>query len=315
MRAQRETETVARRLGWYTLYCFLLAPLVVGRFELAPMVLAFAAARWWFSGRASPRRNHRGPGHAFEDSSPGRGGAGPGLGSRVGSDHEGPREKVAFLATLAVGLPLVLAGGVASSNRWATIPERPRDRVALRRSVIPRGTIARKTPWVFDHNAYHVSSEWGARLAFANVSRPGDALLVVMEAFRRSGMADDRFFGSRRARLHHLRQGLVAPVPDLVVSRSWPCWTAPRAGARKIFLLGCVITLLLYPGPGFGMVLDAPGRGDLAPESSECALVWLFAMLVYCPREDLCSEMHPAGVEGDARPSSSFSLAGPPRVL
>ena len=46
------TRTVARRLGWYTLYCFLLAPLVIGRFELAPMALAFAATCWWFSGRA-----------------------------------------------------------------------------------------------------------------------------------------------------------------------------------------------------------------------------------------------------------------------
>ena len=45
-------RTVVQRLGWYTLFCFLLAPLVIGRFELAPMVLAFAAARWWFSGRA-----------------------------------------------------------------------------------------------------------------------------------------------------------------------------------------------------------------------------------------------------------------------
>src|SRR5262249_53051592 len=42
---------VAGRLAWYTAYCAILSPLVVGRFELAPMLLAFAAARWWFSGR------------------------------------------------------------------------------------------------------------------------------------------------------------------------------------------------------------------------------------------------------------------------
>ncbi len=45
-------ERVAGRLAWYTAYCAILSPLVVGRFELAPMVLAFAAARWWFSGWA-----------------------------------------------------------------------------------------------------------------------------------------------------------------------------------------------------------------------------------------------------------------------
>ena len=50
----RETEgpeQVAGRLAWYTVFCATLAPLVVGRFELAPMVFAFAAARWWFAGR------------------------------------------------------------------------------------------------------------------------------------------------------------------------------------------------------------------------------------------------------------------------
>src|SRR5262245_5294210 len=49
-----ETEGAGRvpeRLAWYTVYCIILAPLVVGRFELPPMVLAFAAARWWFTGR------------------------------------------------------------------------------------------------------------------------------------------------------------------------------------------------------------------------------------------------------------------------
>src|SRR5262249_47735960 len=45
------TRPVAGKLAWYTVYCASLAPLVVGRFELAPTVLAFAAARWWFSGR------------------------------------------------------------------------------------------------------------------------------------------------------------------------------------------------------------------------------------------------------------------------
>ena len=50
-----ETEGPARvagRLAWYTVFCASLAPLVVGRFELAPMVFAFAAARWWFAGRS-----------------------------------------------------------------------------------------------------------------------------------------------------------------------------------------------------------------------------------------------------------------------
>jgi hypothetical protein len=44
-------ERVPERLGWYTLFFASLCPLPIGRFDLAPMALAFASAFLWFSGQ------------------------------------------------------------------------------------------------------------------------------------------------------------------------------------------------------------------------------------------------------------------------
>ena len=58
-RGRRRDWNGCRRLGWYTLYCFLLAPLVIGRFELAPTVLAFAAAAGGSRAGASGEESRR----------------------------------------------------------------------------------------------------------------------------------------------------------------------------------------------------------------------------------------------------------------
>src|SRR6185312_5828868 len=46
---------VRERLVWYTVSYLLLSRLMVSRYDAAPMLLAFAASTWWFSG-------HRGRG-------------------------------------------------------------------------------------------------------------------------------------------------------------------------------------------------------------------------------------------------------------
>ena len=204
---KEEVRTVARRLGWYTLYCFLLAPLVIGRFELAPMVLAFAAAQWWFSGRAILGGITAGLGTLMKIF-PGVVAA-PALvweAARLGTTRA--RGMKAFLATLAAGVACwFLLGGRRVLESLGYHAGRGLEIESLfGGALFLAGTISRsKTPWVFDHNAYHLSSEWGARLAFLTFPVQATALLVVMWAFRRSGMADGlAVLGSRRARLHRL---------------------------------------------------------------------------------------------------------------
>jgi hypothetical protein len=51
--------------------------------------------------------------------------------------------------------------------------------------------------------------------------------------------------------------------------------------ARKIFLLGCVITLLLYPGPGFGMLLKHRAGAILLLNLRNALLIWLFGTLLW----------------------------------
>jgi hypothetical protein len=51
--AERQgSERVWSRLAWYTVFLMVLSRLVVCRFDAAPMLLGFAAATWWFSGRS-----------------------------------------------------------------------------------------------------------------------------------------------------------------------------------------------------------------------------------------------------------------------
>ena len=302
---KEEVRTVARRLGWYTLYCFLLAPLVIGRFELAPMVLAFAAAQWWFSGRAILGGITAGLGTLMKIF-PGVVAA-PALvweAARLGTTRA--RGMKALLATLAAGVAcwFLLEGRRVLESLGYHAGRGLEIESLFGGALFLAGTISRsKTPWVFDHNAYHLSSEWGARLAFLTFPVQATALLVVMWAFRQSGMADGLRFSAAAV--------LAFIVFGKVLSPQYMIWLFPFVAvldgptgsiARKIFLLGCVITLLLYPGPGFGMVLKHRAGAILLLNLRNALLVWLLAALVYYPRGDLGPEKHLADMLAGVAP-------------
>ena len=217
---KEEVRTVARRLGWYTLYCFLLAPLVIGRFELAPMVLAFAAAQWWFSGRAILGGITAGLGTLMKIF-PGVVAA-PALvweASRLGTTRA--RGMTAFLATLAAGLAFWFSlGGRRVLESLGYHAARGLEVESLYGGALFLvGMITgEKVPWVLNYNAYHVAPEWGARLAILAFPLQAAALLVVMWGFRRSGMADGlAVLCGRGALLYRLRQGVIAAILDLAV--------------------------------------------------------------------------------------------------
>jgi len=302
---KEEVRTVARRLGWYTLYCFLLAPLVIGRFELAPMVLAFAAAQWWFSGRAILGGITAGLGTLMKIF-PGVVAA-PALvweASRLGTTRA--RGMKALLATLAAGVACwFLLGGRRVLESLGYHAGRGLEIESLfGGALFLAGTISRsKTPWVFDHNAYHLSSEWGARLAFLTFPVQATALLLVMWAFRRSGMAEGVRFSAAAV--------LAFIVFGKVLSPQYMIWLFPfvavlggRTGsvARKIFLMVCVTTAMIYPGPGFPMVLDHQAGAMLLLNLRNGLLLWLLAMLIYCPAEELGPERHPSDTPAEVAP-------------
>jgi hypothetical protein len=137
-----ETEVpgqVAVRLAWYTIFCAMLAPLVVGRFELAPMVVAFAAARWWFSGRPGLGGVTAGVGALLK--------VFPGLVAVVAMAWEATRLRasrargtLAFAATMAIGVAgwFALGGAnVLESFRYHAAPiQRPQVYV-MRATLFP----------------------------------------------------------------------------------------------------------------------------------------------------------------------------------
>jgi hypothetical protein len=282
-----DAQGVARRLGWYTLFCFLLGPLLIGRFELAPMVLAFAAASWWFSGRNTLGGIAAGLGTLMK--------VFPGVVAALALVQEvawyraaKPRGAVAFVATLIIGLAFWLwLGGGRMGESLGYHAERGLEVGSFLGGIVllVGAVTGRPVPLVFDHFAYHVAPEWGSRLAPLAFPLQAATLLLVMGRFWRSGMAEG---------MRYSAAAIVAfIVVGKVLSPQYLIWPLPflavldgRIGtlARRIFLLCCICTALIYPGPGFPMILDHRVGAILLLNLRNALLVWLLAVLLLGPR-------------------------------
>jgi len=281
-----EVRTVARRLAWYTLYCVLLAPLMIGLYDLAPTVLAFAAARWWFSGRNIAGGIAAGLGTLMKIF-PGVVAA-PALvweASQVRTTRA--RGMAAFLGTLAAGVAAWFwLGGSRAVESLGYHNQRGLEVESLYGGALFLvGTIAgTKVPWVNNYNAFHVVPEWGARLALFAFPLQ-DALLVVMWRFRRSGMADGLRYSAAAV--------LAFIVFCKVLSPQYLIWPCPfmaaldgRTGstARRIFLLACVTAAMFYPGPGYAMALEHQAGAIVLLNLRNTLLLLLLAALLYDPK-------------------------------
>jgi hypothetical protein len=80
-----------------------------------------------------------------------------------------------------------------------------------------------------------------------------------------------------------------------VLSPQYLIWLFPflavlegRAGrlARRIFLLCCLTTTLIYPGPGFPMILEHQGPAIVLLNLRNVLLLWLLAVLLRDPGAD-----------------------------
>jgi hypothetical protein len=275
--------TVLRRLGWYTLYSFLLAPLVIGRFELAPMVLAFAAASWWFAGRNVAGGVAAGLGTLMK--------VFPGAVAAAALVLEAARLRsfrlrgtIALSVTLIVGLAawFCLAGRHFLESLGYHAGRGLEIESLYGGALFLAGTVlGKQAPWVFDHNSYHVSPEWGAELAFLALPTQVAAVLVVMWQFGRSSMTEGLRFSAAGV--------LAFIVFGKVLSPQYVIWLFPFVAVlegetgglvRKIFLLACLTTALIYPGPGFPMVLDHRAGAILLLNLRNALLVWTFVVLI-----------------------------------
>jgi hypothetical protein len=137
-------------------------------------------------------------------------------------------------------------------------------------------------PLVFIHKAYHVAGAWSERLAALSLPIQAAALLLVAWRFRRSGMTDGvRYAGA--AVLAFVALGKVFS-PQFMI---WPFPFVAAVGgptgrlARQIFLLACVCSALIYPGPEFKVLLQHQLGAILFLNLRNALLLWLLALLLF----------------------------------
>jgi hypothetical protein len=284
--ATEGTGSVAGRLAWYTAYCAILAPLVVGRFELAPMVLAFAAAWWWFSGRNVQGGFTAGLGALMK--------VFPGLVAAPALVWEASRLRasrargiVAFVLTVAVGSAgwLALGGAnVLESFRYHAARGLGIETVYSGMALAWGKLAGTEVPWVIEHKAVHLVPEWGSRLAALATPIQAAALLLVLVQFVRSGFADGvRFSGTAI---------LAALLTAKVLSPQYLVWLFPfiatlggwtGSRSRWLFLFVGLTTSLIYPGPAFAQILDHQGMAIFLLNLRNLLLVMLLLLLLFGP--------------------------------
>jgi hypothetical protein len=280
---------VAGRLAWYTVFCVSLAPLVVGRFELAPMVFAFAAARWWFAGRNVLGGLTAGLGFLLK--------VFPGLVAAPALVWElarlrtsRARGSLAFFLTVAAGMAgWFLLGGsnVLDSFRYHAARGLGIESLYAG-ALLAWGALAGiDIPWVIEHKAVHLVPEWGSRPAALASPLQAAALLLVVIQFGRRGMTEGIRYSGAAILASMVTAKVLSPqylvwlFPFVVVQGGW---TGSRA--RWLFLFGCLTTAIMYPGPAFALLLDHQPVAIFLLNLRNVLLVALLALLLCGPEAE-----------------------------
>jgi hypothetical protein len=277
---------IAGRLAWYTVFCVSLAPLVVGRFELAPMVVALAAARWWFGGGNVLGGFTAGLGFLLK--------VFPGLVAALALVWElarlrtsRARGSLAFFLTVAAGMAgWFLLGGsnVLDSFRYHAARGLGIESLYAG-ALLAWGKLAGiDIPWVIEHKAVHLVPEWGSRLAALASPLQAAALLIVLIQFGRRRMAEGVRYAGAAILASMITAKVLSPqylvwlFPFIVVLGGW---TGSRA--RWLFLFACLTTAIIYPGPAFALLLDHQAVAIFLLNLRNVLLLALLALLLCGP--------------------------------
>jgi hypothetical protein len=189
-----------------------------------------------------------------------------------------------FLATLGAGLALWLALGGA--RVWSSVAYHVARGVEVGSlyagGLLLAGHVAgADVPLVFNFKAYHVASAWGARWATLALPLQVAALALVGWRFRRGGLRDG---------VHSAGAAILAfVVAGKVLSPQYLIWLFPFVAAlngptghraRQVFLVGCLATAVIYPGPGFGQLLEHRTGAILILNLRNALLLWLLCLLL-----------------------------------
>jgi hypothetical protein len=250
-RAVEETEGIAKvpaRLLWYSLIFATLCPMLVCRFDLAPMLLAFASARWMSRGRMTSGGFVAGLGVLVK--------LVPGLVvvpflAKAGPCRAKAKGLAAFALTVALGgLGWWALGGEQVGRSFRYHSERGLEIGSLYASAY---LVAHQLAGVlvfshFDHGSMNLSGP-GARDAASLAPILQGALLVLVAGRAREAKPGEEMRFAASALLAYILPGKVLSPQYLIWLIPFVCTLGGATGvtARRIFLVCCVLTTALYP--------------------------------------------------------------------
>lgn len=291
---------VAGRLAWYSAFFAALCPLVVTKFDLAPMALSFAAAVAWFSGRSALGGLATGlavllkiyPGVL----------AAPGL--VVAWNRRRGRALLALAATVAAGSALWFGvGGTRAFRSLQYHTERGLEIESLYSGILIVISELLRAPiaTAYNHFSTELVSPWSASWARLAFPIQAAALLIVLARSWRT-RAREPMRDASAAILAFIAFGKV-------LSPQYVIWLFPflavvrgptGALARPIFLACCLATTLIYPW-GIDRLIGFDRLAVLLLNGRNLLLLALWALLLLGPpapaaNADPAGHVSPKGV-------------------
>jgi hypothetical protein len=306
-------QQVPRRLGWYTAFLIPLCPLFVGRFDLAPAALAFAAACWWYSGRPVLGGVTSALGTLVK-LAPGAV-ALPGLALDLsGKGRHRLRGALSFVLTLAAGLAvwsLVAGRGVVESLRYHA--ERGLEVGSLYSGLLAVWASAhgQEIALVYDHASQHLAAPGAQVLARWVLPIQVASLLCVFVRFCQTGLREPMSYAAAAT--------LAVACTGKVLSPQYLLWVLPfvvvlegQAGRRGrwLFFVACVLTMALCPWGFRALVRLSPVMVAILNLRNACLLVLLGVLLAPASSRDkpvhagLAAPHSRARIEANKRGSS-----------
>lgn len=290
-RAEREggISQAKSRLAWYTVFFALLCPLSTGRYDLAPMALAFAAADCWFSGRPVCGGLAAGCG-ALMKIFPGAVAAPALVWEAAHWKTTRGRGFLTFVisAGLAAAAWFALGGkNVTESLRYHTARGFEVESLYAGAIYLAGKLTGREVGWVYNFGGFHVVSPWADGLKPWAFPVQAATMLLVMWRFWRTGLNDGvRYAGAAI---------LAFIISGKVLSPQFMIWLFPFIAllsgpgsdfARRLFLLCCVVTTLIYPFGYFTAVLNGNLWAIVMLNLRNAMLVVLLGVFLFAPRAE-----------------------------
>jgi hypothetical protein len=278
-------ERVPGRLGWYTLFFASLCPLLIGRFDLAPMALAFAAASFWFSGREVLGGVAAAIG-MFMKFFPGVI-AGPALiweVSWLGVSRG--RGMSAFVLSSAASAMLwfALGGKGMFVSLWYHLGRGLQVWSLYTGILVSIAKTRGAAIWpTIEHGSACLKTPWSSTVAALVFPIQMVSLLGVLWRFQRSGMREPMRYAGAAV--------LAFMITGKVFSPQFMIWLFPFMAVvggwtgqlvRWLFLLSCILTTVLFPWVHF-QLMDAEGWAIGLLNLRNILLLGVLALLLFGP--------------------------------